>query len=1079
MIKNSLLVISTIVLLFLPLFAQKETNNKELIEKAIASKDLARAEKLLNERIALLLSTKNATAVLEYIQLSGKLAQEKSGVKVVGPSLQSILAKIKPIANNDTIVIQAYLDAVDYLQKIGQNTLAVDFSNESMPFAEKAENIKPGYIASVENNLGVIYQRLGDVNKSFEHHLKSLALKEKQKTTEPIDLYKSYNSIASLMWYSSKLDSANYYFEKALTTLSKCEPTAVNKYYRVAIVQNNQSAIYNSLGNISKAMDVQQAAIDNIRAFISSKEPSTQKEGAPVFLYEAIDNLAGYYREIENYEKAKELLFYSYKQKLANTPDQPGVFISELLIGQLLNNAREYTQAETYLKNGLAKLAKSDGDYLFWAGDGYYSLGFVYENTKRMQEARIAFEKSDSLYEVSYQGQYDNIYLDFLRKTAVFYSNTDKYDKAIANAMKGYNYIKKVQGEKSLEAFYQLVNLSEISLTAKKFKEALLYSDQGLAVLKEKIRMSETALDSIKIEFYKPKTILLNAKANYSLEANHDTSFLKQISLQLSEALKLLDKRKSIVDDENSINLMMEDNRDLIDFAKKIALELYQLTKDPAYLDQFIAFHESGLYNRLRSRIDKENAIRFNNIPLSVQKEDDSTKKAIATALNEKDQTLAIKKYTDAVKYREQWLQKLQQNYPAYYNLRYGSLLSSAKKIQASLPANNSLVRFYFTDGQLYALVFSKDDLQCINLGKPSIDPSINTLLTNTEEKKVSPALHELYLMLWKPIEPFIKTEDVIIVPDAVLFSVSFDLLTRQPIRSFSELSDQSLLAKYNFSYQYSPLMIGATNNAVKGKQNYIGFAPGFFENAKKEYASAVKDSIRLDQHYLSLLPQPFTNALLRKMENVLGGDLYLDNQSTVENFKLNAGNHKIVHIGTHSEFNNDKPELSKIVFSKNAGPNKDSNALFLPEIYNCNIQSDLTLLTSCESGKPGYADGEVMVSFAHAFNYAGSKTILTALWKIDEQSTAQITEQFILNLSNNLPAHLALKKAKLAYLQNAQGRMKAPAYWAGLVLLGDSDIVELTKPAGGILRWVLYGAGILALIYIGRRISLSFSKKS
>jgi CHAT domain-containing protein len=55
--------------------------------------------------------------------------------------------------------------------------------------------------------------------------------------------------------------------------------------------------------------------------------------------------------------------------------------------------------------------------------------------------------------------------------------------------------------------------------------------------------------------------------------------------------------------------------------------------------------------------------------------------------------------------------------------------------------------------------------------------------------------------------------------------------------------------------------------------------------------------------------------------------------------------------------------------------------------------------LTACESGKPGYEDGEGMISLTHAFNYAGSESIVTGLWKIDEQASALLLDIFYKNL--------------------------------------------------------------------------------
>src|SRR5690606_15195699 len=66
------------------------------------------------------------------------------------------------------------------------------------------------------------------------------------------------------------------------------------------------------------------------------------------------------------------------------------------------------------------------------------------------------------------------------------------------------------------------------------------------------------------------------------------------------------------------------------------------------------------------------------------------------------------------------------------------------------------------------------------------------------------------------------------------------------------------------------------------------------------------------------------------------------------------------------------------------------------------------------------------------------SSDLLMALWRIDEQSSAMITENFIQLLKEGMPTDEALRKAKLQYLQNAEGRMLAPAHWAGLVMMGE-----------------------------------------
>lgn len=113
---------------------------------------------------------------------------------------------------------------------------------------------------------------------------------------------------------------------------------------------------------------------------------------------------------------------------------------------------------------------------------------------------------------------------------------------------------------------------------------------------------------------------------------------------------------------------------------------------------------------------------------------------------------------------------------------------------------------------------------------------------------------------------------------------------------------------------------------------------------------------------------------------------------------------------------------------------------MYLNEIYEFDLFADLTVLAACESGKTGFQDGEGMISMAHAFNYAGSKSIMTGLLKLDEQSTAIISDYFYNYLKKGFSKDEALQKAKLEYLQNANGRMMDPKYWAGLTIMGDMD---------------------------------------
>lgn len=1049
-----------ILLLLFPLLAQNKSSGITAIESAIEAKNYPEAKKLLDQQVDQFLKAGEYDTLVHYIPLAGQIAMDNGGAGKAASAMYELantVAAKKPAA---AVLRKLHLEIGEFFGVAGENKKAYDACTCALQFA-----VAPLEIAKVENNLGVYAHRLGNAALSKQHHRKALALREADRNTDSEELYMSYNSMAGLMWDASKNDSANYFFNKALEVLARTKPTDRNKYYRPAMVLNNMSALYDADGKITEAIKAQQDAISNIQQYIAGTDPAQKREDAKSFLFEATDNLAGFYKEIGDYKKARDLLFYSYTQKQQQLPPgHPGVFISEILLGQLFNSMHNYDEAFDYLENGLLKLKSAEGDYIFWEADARYALAIANEKMKKNTEAARCYEQSDSLYEVSSQGEYSNLYLECLRNAALFYAKNGEPDKALRKSLKGYDYILKVQGNNTLPVFYQLLNLAEVSFITGKFAAAADYGRKGLTIVNEKIKTSASALDSVRMELHKPAAILMIEKAAYELQQRKDTSYLSKTLLQLNEALQLLEKRKFLIDDEESINILIADNNELISFAKKITLELYQLTGNEAYLDETINLHESALYNRIRARLDKQKAVEFAHLPPAVYEEEKKLKAAIPASLSgERKTTEMMNAYLHATASWQQHLQKIKTQYPLYYKMRYETIFKSLPQLQATLPVATTVVRYFFIDSTLQALVMDKSNKKIISLDAAGITDKVNVLLQPmAKEEDNTAVLYELYQVLWKPLREAVRTKNVIVIPDGILYNISFELLTPDPATSYGRLVTGSLLAAHCITYHYS-LFLTAAEGAGDNKSNYVAFAPGFTDDNKTAYSRLVKDSSRIDRQYMKLLPQPYTKNLVDKIQEKLGGDVFAGDGSTKESFRKNAADNRIVHIGTHAEFNNEKPELSRLIFSKNTDNISEENSLFLYDIYNCNINADLTILTACESGKPGYEDGEGMVSLAHAFNYAGSKTILTSLWQADEESASFITGKFIENLSAKMPAGEALQNAKLAYLQQAEGRMKSPVYWAGLVLLGDPGVVTLTPP-GRYHKW-LWAGGIAALL--------------
>ncbi|MCB0502511.1 MAG: CHAT domain-containing protein, partial [Bacteroidetes bacterium] len=113
-------------------------------------------------------------------------------------------------------------------------------------------------------------------------------------------------------------------------------------------------------------------------------------------------------------------------------------------------------------------------------------------------------------------------------------------------------------------------------------------------------------------------------------------------------------------------------------------------------------------------------------------------------------------------------------------------------------------------------------------------------------------------------------------------------------------------------------------------------------------------------------------------------------------------------------------------------------------EFYNLSLQSDLAVLTACESGIGNIQKGEGMISLAYSLNFAGCPSVIMSLWKIDEKTNTEITSYFYKYLAKGNSINAALRSAKLDYLNKASGTLQHPFYWSGLVLMGNDNAIDM-----------------------------------
>ncbi|WP_313112975.1 CHAT domain-containing protein [Aequorivita sediminis] len=1047
-------------------YSQEKIRTVSEILNLINQDSLEKAKTIVKNNIQFYKYKKQYDSLAEYINLEGSL-------KLNDGNSQQAFHKAKQLAdyitstNNPHYIKIALHELSSVYHNSGQTEKAYNILKEAEAPTSRINDPENTDAASVQYMLGYYKMRTGDYVSAKNHYLESLALHNKSTTKNYTSFNQIYTALGGVLWQESKLDSSKYYFEQALNALHKTDSTDLkNKLFRPSLLKMNMSVLFNAMGKNREAISISHEAIKDFQKFIKTSNDENAVKQAKGFVFSTLDNLGSYHNTLGEFKRTEEILEYSYalKQKEYEENDM-NLIISHIILTQIKTTNQNFKDAELHLKKAIDYYKNKEVADSYWKASAYSIGGTLYEEMGDIEKAEFYYEEGNRIYETISEGRYSVDDLDRFIHLSRFYVKTGEKDKAISVAEEAYKYSQNNSLKNTLQEFFQVQNLAIIHFKLNNYEKSLAYSNKALAfnLLNEEEKMSMS--DSIVIQYRKPTAILTKVASKYHLSGNKTTADLKQYASELNKAISILDQRKKVVNNYDDITILNKENNVLFNFTKKILLELYQNTRDEAYLDQAISLHESAIYNRIRSRLNSRDNIAFKHVPNEIIKKEKLLKSDISKTLEANNGD--VNAYISASERWDIFMKTLQKDYPAYYKMRYEPLEEPIKDLQKNIPENTTIVRYLFIEDKLNAFVVTRFKKHIYSLDNSSLQMKIKELtVEDFSVEKKSALLHDLYIMLWKPLEENIKTKKVVVIPDRELFNISFEMLTPKPLESFKEFATNSLLSKYDISYNFSLLLYKDNRKVMDYNENYVGFAPGFNKNMKQEYLLGIQDSMKLDKSYLTLLPQPFSENLVKQYAKVFKGNYFMNENASKTLFINNAKEHKIIHIGTHAESDNITPELSRLVFAKRKGENLalDENSLYAYEIYNTNLSSNLAILTACETGKSIYQSGEGAISLAHAFNYAGSESILTSLWNIDEVSSTQIVDYFYEYLALGLPKDEALKKAKIQYLSTVEGRAAAPQYWAGLVLVGDTTPIALQKNSNHIWWWI---AGIVLTIIL------------
>ena len=124
----------------------------------------------------------------------------------------------------------------------------------------------------------------------------------------------------------------------------------------------------------------------------------------------------------------------------------------------------------------------------------------------------------------------------------------------------------------------------------------------------------------------------------------------------------------------------------------------------------------------------------------------------------------------------------------------------------------------------------------------------------------------------------------------------------------------------------------------------------------------------------------------------------------------------------------------------------------------------DLVVLSACDTGVGKEVKGEGLMSLNNAFLQAGAKSVVSSLWKVDDNATKELMTEFYRGLAaDNLTASAALRQAQIKMYNDP--RFRSPFYWAAFTAQGDFQ--NTPQLSHGFGRWI-YLLGFVSIVLIG-----------
>lgn len=359
--------------------------------------------------------------------------------------------------------------------------------------------------------------------------------------------------------------------------------------------------------------------------------------------------------------------------------------------------------------------------------------------------------------------------------------------------------------------------------------------------------------------------------------------------------------------------------------------------------------------------------------------------------------------------------------------------------VQAALPEKTVILEYALGDtvSLLWAISGSRDALlelpsrgilqqQILRLRDAVAKPG-------TGDAVLKQLARDLYRMLVEPAkETIANARRLILVPDGILFELPFELLLTSDPPEGAKWNEHDWLAA-SFETVYFPsssVFLELQSGGRSGTFDLELLAVGNPDFSTLNTATAPS-------------ALPYTKTELEAIGVFLAAnerEIMMGREANETALKRHLTNKtpRVLHLATHGYADPVEPVSSSVVLGREDG-STDDGYLHTLEIISLPINTNLVVLSACESARGRLNRGEGVVGLSRAFFAAGAQGVVASLWSVSDKSTATLMKYFYERMfTKKQPARTALREARLKLL--SEETFAHPFYWSPFIVIGSFD---------------------------------------